>query len=84
MVCAAAVLSARRGIDIVPPLTRATISCGLAAVFFDIGVLALDDDFDGFLAGEDVADDGLLALKALVDALPVYALRRRALYVVVS
>ena len=85
MVCAAAVLSARRGIDIVASLTRATISCGaLAAIFFDLGVLALDDDFNGFLAGEDVAHDGLLALKALVDPLPVYALRRRALYIVVS
>ena len=40
----------------------------LTAIFFNISVLALDDDLDGFLAAEDVADDGLLALQALVDA----------------
>ena len=45
----------------------------LFAILLNIGVLALDNDFDGLFAAEDVADDGLLALEALVDALTAYA-----------
>ena len=57
-----------------PWLRPATICCGaLFAVLLNIGVLALDNDFDGLFAAEDVADDGLLALEALVDALQAYA-----------
>ena len=33
------------------------------AIFLNIGVLAVDDDLDSFLAAMDVADDGFLALK---------------------
>ena len=35
----------------------------LFAILLNIGVLALDNDFDGLFAAEDVADDGLLALE---------------------
>ena len=47
-----------------PWLRPATICCGaLFTILLNIGVLALDNDFDGLFAAEDVADDGLLALE---------------------
>ena len=39
-----------------------------AAVFFDVGVLALDDDLHGLVAAEHVTHHSLLALKAFIDA----------------
>ena len=57
MVCAAA------GIDVVAGTEPGHYMWCSTAIFLNIGVLAVDDDLDSFLAAKDVADDGFLALK---------------------